>query len=48
VAALRQAGGSNVTYTEYEGVGHRCWDRALTDPQLLEWLFQRRRAADAK
>lgn len=43
VAAIRGLGGQQVRYTEYEGVGHNCWDRALAEPELLEWLFRQRR-----
>jgi predicted peptidase len=38
VEALKAAGG-NVKYTEYEGVGHVCWDKAYAEPELLPWLF---------
>ncbi len=27
-------------YTEYQGVGHNCWDKAYRDPELISWLFQ--------
>lgn len=37
-AALRAAGG-DVRYTEYEGVGHDSWDRALAEPALWSWLL---------
>jgi predicted peptidase len=39
VNALRAAG-ANVKYTEYPGVAHNCWDRALAEPNLLPWLFK--------
>lgn len=46
VKALR-ALGSQVRYTEYEGVGHNSWDRAYNDPELPAWLFaQKRKPAD--
>jgi predicted peptidase len=37
-AALRAAGGE-VRYTEYAGVGHDSWDRALAEPELWPWLL---------
>jgi predicted peptidase len=42
VAAVRGAGGE-VRYTEYEGVGHNCWDRAYGDREAIAWLLGRRR-----
>jgi predicted peptidase len=45
VAAIKEAGGQRVRYTEYQGVGHNCWDRALTKPELMDWLF--RQSGDA-
>jgi predicted peptidase len=30
-------------YTEYEGVGHNCWDRAYLEPKLMEWLLSHSR-----
>jgi len=41
VEALKEAG-VNVRYTEYEGVGHVCWDKAFAEPELLPWLFSQR------
>ncbi len=38
VNALKQAG-SKVRYTEYPGVGHKCWDKAYAAPGLIDWLF---------
>jgi len=31
--------GAHPKYTEYDGVGHRCWDMAYAEPDLLPWLF---------
>lgn len=45
VAAIKGAGGQLIRYTEFEGIGHNCWDRAMTDPQLLNWLFRQCRDA---
>jgi predicted peptidase len=43
IAALRAAGGSP-RYTELPGVGHDAWTPAYTGPELLPWLFARRRS----
>lgn len=44
IEAIREAGGSP-RYTEYRGVGHTmaCWKRAFSEPDLLPWLFSKRR-----
>ena len=39
VAAL-EAGGGNVKYSEYEGVGHNVWLNALAEKDLMPWLFR--------
>lgn len=41
VEALKAAG-ANVTYTEYEGVGHNSWDDAYAEPDLMTWLLSHR------
>ncbi|MBX6313687.1 MAG: DUF1080 domain-containing protein [Isosphaeraceae bacterium] len=43
VRALRKAGGS-ARLTEYRGVGHNSWDRAYSDPQLIDWMLSQARA----
>lgn len=30
---------SPIRYTEYQGVGHDCWNNAYEEPELLSWLF---------
>jgi predicted peptidase len=35
--------GANVKYTEYGSIGHDCWDRALDDRKLWEWMLMQRR-----
>lgn len=30
---------SVVRYNEYPAVGHNCWGKALTEPDLMSWLF---------
>ena len=44
--ALR-ANGGNVRYTEYAGVGHDSWDEAYDDPELPQWMADRRLAPAA-
>jgi predicted peptidase len=44
VEAIREAGGE-LTYTEYEGVGHDSWTPAYQDPATLAWLFKQVREA---
>lgn len=44
IEAIRAAGGSP-RYSELPGVGHDSWTPAYRDPELLDWLFSRRRAA---
>jgi len=44
VAALK-AIGSEVKYTEYEGVPHNSWDKAYAEPDLPAWLFAQKLSA---
>jgi len=37
--------GTNVTYTEYPGVGHTSWENAYQDGQIFEWFDQFERDA---
>ena len=37
------AGGKKPRYTEYPGVGHNSWEKAYSDPELVESLFAQRR-----
>lgn len=46
VEALKAAGG-NVRYSEYAGVGHNVYLKALAEPELLPWLFAQRLADSA-
>lgn len=34
---------SGLLLTVYPGVGHNCWDRAYSDPQLYVWLLKQAR-----
>jgi predicted peptidase len=38
-AALKAVPGSRVRYSEYKGVGHDVWMKALNEPELLPWIF---------
>ena len=42
VRAIGEAGG-DVTYTEYEGVGHNSWDPAFAEEDLLPWIFNKQK-----
>lgn len=42
VNALKAAG-AKVKYTEYPGVGHNSWDNAFAEPELLPWLFGKKK-----
>ncbi len=44
IAGALEAGGGNVKYSEYAGVGHNVWMNALTEKELLPWLFEQRLA----
>ncbi len=35
--------GAKVTYTEYPGVKHNSWNKALAEPQLLPWMFSQQK-----
>lgn len=45
--ALTRAGAGD-KYTEYENVGHNCWDNAYGTPELYAWLLEQSRSANAK
>lgn len=38
---------SNVRYTEYTNEGHRIWNRAYEETELLQWLFMQRNSVMA-
>jgi len=40
VEALK-AGGGDVRYSEYEGVGHNSWDRAYAEAEFFTWLLEK-------
>jgi len=42
VAALRELG-ATVRYTEYKLLGHDIWDKAYSEPDLIDWLFSQNR-----
>jgi predicted peptidase len=44
IAAVRKAGG-HALYTEYAGVDHNSWEWAYTEPELVPWVFSKRREA---
>ena len=40
VEAVRASGGE-AKLTEYRGVGHNSWDRAYSEPALIDWMLSR-------
>ena len=38
INAIKNEGGKPL-YSEYKGIGHGSWYRALKEPELLKWLF---------
>ena len=44
-AQIDQLGGQ-ARYTAFDGVGHYCWDRAVAQTDLVDWML-RQRARDA-
>ena len=42
-AAIRQAGGEKIDYTEFDGAGHNVWDEVYADGENLRWLFAQTR-----
>jgi predicted peptidase len=44
VNALDKAGGS-VEYVEYPGADHWIWQRVYTDPEVIDWLFEQKKAS---
>ena len=43
VAAIRAAGGTKISYTEYPGVNHNSWTATYADHDNLRWLFSQSR-----
>ncbi len=43
VEAIKAAGGTQVKYTEYPGVGHNSWDKDYGEKELTDWLFAQKR-----
>ncbi|HMB95511.1 MAG TPA: prolyl oligopeptidase family serine peptidase [Tepidisphaeraceae bacterium] len=38
-----KSGGGSARLTEFDGVGHDCWDRALKQSDLIQWMLQQHR-----
>ena len=36
--------GGNARLTEFSGIGHDCWDRAIADSNLVEWMLEQHRS----
>jgi len=43
--AVRAAGGTQIRYTEYQGVGHNVWDYTGHEPTLPWWLLAQKKGA---
>ena len=43
VVAIKAAGGKNILYHEYKGLGHNVWTPTFSDDKVFEWLFSQRR-----
>jgi predicted peptidase len=43
MVAASQDAGVSVRYTEYEFLGHDIWDKAYSEPDLIDWLFSQSR-----
>jgi pimeloyl-ACP methyl ester carboxylesterase len=43
--AVRDAGGTQIRYTEYQGVGHNVWDYTRDETTLPWWLLAQRKGA---
>jgi len=43
VAAIKNAGGNKVRYTEYPDAGHIIWPSVVKETELLPWLFAQRK-----
>ncbi|MFZ6025451.1 MAG: serine aminopeptidase domain-containing protein [Bacteroidota bacterium] len=46
--ALMTAGATDVTYSEYPGVGHDSWTNAFAEPKLLPWVFSHKKKLKKK
>ena len=38
-AAIREAGGEEIGYTEFDGAGHGIWGTVYSDPENIRWLY---------
>ena len=52
-AAIREAGGEDISYTEFDGAGHGIWGEVYSDLENIRWLFsqsreERRKKAEKK
>lgn len=52
-AAIKQAGGELIDYTEFDGCGHGVWDMVYSDREVVDWLYaqnlaERRKKAEKK
>ena len=45
VDAIKAAGGENIEFTVYEGVGHESWTETYANEKLYKWFLKHRRAS---
>jgi predicted peptidase len=38
------AAGANVKYTEFDAMGHECWDQVYGDDSVIQWMLTQRRS----
>ncbi len=46
--ALMTAGATDITYSEYPGVGHDSWNNAFAESKLLPWVFSHKKKLKKK
>lgn len=42
-ASIKNEGGENIDYTEFDGCGHNVWDLVYKNPENIEWLYAQSR-----
>ena len=40
-----QARGGKPKQTKFNGIGHDCWDKAVTESELVSWMLEQRVSA---
>lgn len=42
-ASIRNEGGENIDYTEFDGCGHGIWGMVYSDRENIDWLYSQSR-----